>query len=118
MNLYDNETAGVSNSRTCCSVDDVLDANKNEVTLGKEEDLYSDEMFVTDISFVSGVVPKNAFKCRVKPRYRKEESEAEIHMLDDKNAKVTFKEKQRAITKGQSAIFYDGDIVLGGGIIT
>lgn len=70
-----------------------------------------------DVSFVSGVVPKNAFKCKVKPRYRKEDSEAEIHMLDDKNAKVTFKEKQRAITKGQSAVFYDGDIVLGGGII-
>ena len=94
-----------------------IDANKNEVTLGKEEDLYSDEMFVTGVSFVSGVVPKNAFKCKVKPRYRKEESEAEIHILDDKNAKVTFKEKQKAITKGQSAVFYDGDIVLGGGII-
>ena len=94
-----------------------INADKNEVTLGKEEDLYTDKMNVIDVSFISEVVPKNAFKCKVKPRYRKEESEAEIHMLDDKNAKVTFKEKQKAITKGQSAVFYDGDIVLGGGII-
>ena len=94
-----------------------IDANKNEVTLGKEEDLYSYEMFVTDVSFVSGVEPKKDFKCKVKPRYRKEESEAVIHMIGDKNAKVTFREKQRAITKGQSAVFYDDDIVLGGGII-
>lgn len=94
-----------------------IDAVKNEVTLGKEEDLYSDEMLVTNVSFVSGIVPKRDFICKVKPRYRKEETEACIHVLDDKNIKVTFKEKQRAITKGQSAVFYDGDIVLGGGII-
>ena len=94
-----------------------IDASKNEITLGKEEDLYSDEMFVTNVSFVSGIVPKDDFICRVKPRYRKEETEAYIYVLDDKNVKVTFKEKQRAITKGQSAVFYDGDIVLGGGII-
>ena len=94
-----------------------IDASKNEITLGKEEDLYSDEMFVTNVSFVSGMAPKNDFICKVKPRYRKEETEAYIYVLDDKNVKVTFKEKQRAITKGQSAVFYDGDIVLGGGII-
>lgn len=94
-----------------------INANNNEVVLGKEDDLYDDNMLVSDVSFVSDEVPKNDFKCKVKIRYKKEEADAEVHMLDAKNLKVTFKEKQRAITRGQSAVFYDGDTVLGGGII-
>lgn len=94
-----------------------IDAENNEVVLGKEEGLYSDNMLVSDISFVSDEVPGNDFKCKVKIRYKKEEADAEVHMLDDKNAKIIFKEKQRAITRGQSAVFYDDDIVLGGGTI-
>lgn len=94
-----------------------IDAENNEVVLGKEEGLYSDNMLVSDISFVSDEVPGNDFKCKVKIRYKKEEADAEVHMLDDKNAKIVFKEKQRAITRGQSAVFYDDDIVLGGGTI-
>lgn len=95
-----------------------IDAKNNEVVLGKEESLYDDEMLVSNISFVSDEVPRNDFKCKVKIRYKKEEADAKVHMLDDKNAKIVFKEKQRAITKGQSAVFYDNDIVLGGGIIS
>ena len=94
-----------------------IDADKNEVTLGKEEDLFTNEMNVTNVSFVSGEIPKNDFICKVKTRYRKPEELAEVKILDDKNVKVLFKEKQRAITRGQAAVFYDGDIVLGGGVI-
>lgn len=94
-----------------------IDAENNEAVLGKEEGLYSDNMLVSDISFVSDEVPRNDFKCKVKIRYKKEKTDAEVHMLDDKNAKIIFKEKQRAITRGQSAVFYDDDIVLGGGTI-
>lgn len=94
-----------------------IDAENNEVVLGKEEGLYSDNMLVSDISFVSDEVPGNDFKCKVKIRYKKEEADAEVHMFDDKNAKIIFKEKQKAITRGQSAVFYDDDIVLGGGTI-
>ena len=94
-----------------------IDADKNEVTLGKEEDLFTDEMNVTNVSFISGETPKNDFICKVKTRYRKPEEIAEVKILDDKNVKVIFKEKQRAITRGQAAVFYDGDVVLGGGMI-
>ena len=94
-----------------------IDAKNNEIVLGKEESLYENSMLVSNISFISDEVPLNDFKCKVKIRYKKEEADAEVHMLDDKNAKITFKEKQRAITKGQSAVFYGEDIVLGGGII-
>lgn len=94
-----------------------IDAENDEIVLGKEEGLYADNMLVSDVSFVSDVVPKNDFKCKVKIRYKKEEADAEVYVLDEKNVKIRFKEKQRAITKGQSAVFYNGDIVLGGGTI-
>lgn len=94
-----------------------INANNNEVTLGKEEDLYNDEMYVSNVSFVSGEIPNNDFICKVKTRYRKEEESAKVEIIDKTRVKVVFDVKQRAITRGQSAVFYDGDIVLGGGII-
>ena len=94
-----------------------INANKNEVTLGREEDLYTDKMNLTDVSFISGEIPDGSFVCKVKTRYRKAEELAIVRMIDDKNAEVKFYEKQRAITRGQAAVFYDGDVVLGGGVI-
>lgn len=94
-----------------------INADKNEVTLGKEEDLYTDKMNLTDVSFISGEMPDVSFVCKVKTRYRKAEELAIVKMIDDKNAEVKFYEKQRAITRGQAAVFYDGDVVLGGGVI-
>jgi len=54
----------------------------------------------------------------VKIRYRAKESKAKIIPLDNDSVKVIFKSPQRAITKGQSAVFYHRDIVVGGGIIS
>ena len=79
--------------------------------------LYNDEMYVSNVSFVSGEIPNNDFICKVKTRYRKEEESAKVEIIDKTRVKVVFDVKQRAITRGQSAVFYDGDIVLGGGII-
>ena len=52
-----------------------------------------------------------------KVRYSAKPSEAIIYPLEDGKVKVSFKEKQRAITKGQSVVFYNGNTVVGGGII-
>ena len=54
---------------------------------------------------------------QAKVRYSAKPADAVISPLPDGRVKVSFKEKQRAITKGQSVVFYDGEIVVGGGII-
>ena len=93
-----------------------IDAEKNTVTLGAESDLYSTECIVTDVSFVSKK-PKNfPLRCKAKLRYRQEEQPVTVYECDE-GVKLVFDEPQRAVTPGQSAVFYDGDVVLGGGII-
>ena len=53
----------------------------------------------------------------VKIRYKGDEASAVIYPLEDNRVRVEFKQPQRAITPGQAAVFYDGDIVVGGGWI-
>lgn len=94
-----------------------LDPEKNEVILGPEEDLFSDELTAGEFNWISGEAPEKKIECLGKVRYRGKEAECEAEPLPDGNVKVKFKEKQRAITPGQSVVLYDGDTVLGGGII-
>lgn len=94
-----------------------IDCKNNTVILGDEKDLYNCEMTVTDFNWISGEIPKDAIRCKVKIRYKKPEEWATVTPVDDKTVKVIFDFPQRAITAGQSAVMYDGDIVLGGGII-
>ena len=93
-----------------------IDAAKNTVTLGNEEDLYSKECIVTDVNYVSGEAPSYPFRCKAKTRYRQEEQPATVYECDE-GIRIVFDQPQRAVTPGQSAVLYDGDIVLGGGTI-
>ncbi len=93
-----------------------IDPETNTVTLGAESDLYSNECLVTDVSFVSKKPPAFPFKCKAKLRYRQEEQPATVYQCDE-GIRLVFDEPQRAITPGQAAVLYDGDVVLGGGII-
>jgi len=97
----------------------VIDINiqKNEVVLGDNDDLFKDTLICKDVNFMSIedlVEPRLA---QVKIRYSAKPEKAILIPLDDGNIKVVFFEKQRAITPGQSAVFYDDDIVIGGGTI-
>jgi tRNA-specific 2-thiouridylase len=56
-------------------------------------------------------------RCTVKTRYRQQDIPCLIQPIDDETIRVIFDEKQAAVTPGQSAVFYDGEVCLGGGVI-
>jgi len=82
-----------------------------------KKDLESKELTVKDINWISGKAPKLPLRVMAKVRYRTCSSRAKI-MKDVKSYKVVFDKPQRAITVGQSVVFYKGAEVLGGGIIS
>lgn len=90
---------------------------KNQVIVGEEEELYKKEITVTNINLLLVDEINEEIKVEVKTRYSSKSAKAKIRQDGDK-IKVVFEEPQRAITPGQSAVFYVGDIVLGGGKIT
>ena len=89
---------------------------KNEVIVGEEAELYKKEITVSDINLLLVDEIKTQMEVTVKTRYSSKEAKAKI-IQDGKNIKVIFDEPQKAITPGQSAVFYIDDIVLGGGKI-
>ena len=95
-----------------------LNKEKNEVIVGTEKDLYSKELYVENINWLLKNEGKEDFRCKAKIRYRAKEAEC-IVKLDKDKIKVIFAQEQRAITQGQSVVFYDEKgIVLGGGKIS
>lgn len=94
-----------------------IDSDRNEVILADDEDLFEKELLVRDFNWITGNAPEGEFRCQAKIRYRHKEQPAIVTILPEGKAKIVFDEPQRAITPGQSAVLYDGDTVLGGGII-
>ena len=109
-----------------------IDTANNRIVVGDNEAMFKNEVTVCDINWVGMVPPDentygqlvddrveggSAFDALVKIRYRHEPAPAKIIPLTDNRAKIIFTTKQRAITPGQSAVFYDNDVLLGGGII-
>ena len=89
----------------------------NTVVLGRNEDLFSTEADAADFNWISGESPKQAIRCKVKIRYRQAEQWATVTPCDEHDVHISFDDPQRAVTPGQAAVLYDGDIVLGGGTI-
>jgi tRNA-specific 2-thiouridylase len=73
---------------------------------------------VTDVSFVAEHPPPLPISVTVKIRYAGDEVAATLHAVDNESVRVTLAHPLRDITPGQGAVFYQGDVVLGGGIIT
>lgn len=90
----------------------------NQVVLGRNEDLFSCEFDVSDINWLGFDNPPESFKASVKVRYSQMERPATVYVTGENSAHIKFDEPQRAITCGQAAVMYDGDVVLGGGTIT
>ncbi len=93
-----------------------FNSEKNEVIVGEEQELYQKEILVTDINLLLVDEISDWMEVQVKTRYSSKISKAKIKQ-ENKLIKVIFEEPQRAITPGQSAVFYIDDIVLGGGKI-
>ena len=94
-----------------------IDTENNRVIVGDNDTLFGSELDATHINWVSREPSSEPFEARVKIRYRHEPTPATVTPLTEDTVHVTFKDKQRAITPGQSVVFYEGDVLLGGGII-
>ena len=94
-----------------------LDIQKNQVIVGTEQDLYSKELIADEINWLAIDQLKEPLKLKAKVRYRAKEAECTVYPIENEQVKVIFDEPQRAITPGQSVVFYDEDIVVGGGKI-
>ena len=96
-----------------------LDMKNNQVIVGTETELYSNQLEVMNVNWIVDVEKRleEGLECFAKIRYRAKEAKAKV-IKEDEAIKVVFQEPQRAITQGQSVVFYDEDgIVLGGGKI-
>lgn len=95
-----------------------IDKEKNRIVLGSNTDLFLKELTASNINWIYLNNLKEKMIVKAKIRYGAKESKAIITPIGDGKIKVKFNTPQRAITKGQSVVFYNDDYVLGGGIIS
>lgn len=93
------------------------DIEGNRVILARNDELYSKSAEVLDVNWIAVSELKNDLECTVKVRYSQSDHAARLIPLSATEVRVEFVEPERAITPGQAAVFYDGDIVIGGGTI-
>ncbi len=93
------------------------DVEANTVTLGDEADLYTKTLTAEDVNLISVAEITDPMRITAKTRYSQHEQPAVLSYLGGGEYMVEFDEPQRAVTSGQAAVFYDGDVVVGGGTI-
>ena len=94
-----------------------IDAANNTLIVGKAEDLFSTEIKVIDLHWLTGKVPDLDKHYSVRIRYSHKGSPAKIEQQEESRGRILFEDQQRAVTPGQFAVIYDGEEVLGSGII-
>ncbi len=90
---------------------------KNQVVLGSREELFQRELTAGDVNLISCESLAEPMRVKAKIRYRHPEQPALAWQTPDGKLHLRFEEPQRAITRGQAAVLYDGDTVVGGGVI-
>ena len=94
-----------------------LDADRNAVITGSKPDIYKNEFTVSNLNWIAIEGLRESLLANVKIRSAHDEARAVLTPADNGNANVKFEESQLAITPGQAAVFYQEDVVIGGGII-
>lgn len=108
---------GMGDGRSWFVVEKDMEHNILRVCQGEDDPrLWSNQLFASQMTFIAGHAPAQEFVCTAKVRYRQADQKCRVLMQGD-NALVTFEERQRAVTPGQSVVLYNGEICLGGGII-
>jgi tRNA-specific 2-thiouridylase len=93
-----------------------IDHVDSKVVVGTNEQLLRKELLAGEVNYISGEPPTQPVAVTAKIRYKSPEARATLYP-EGQRARVVFEEPQRAITPGQAVVFYDKDIVLGGGVI-
>ena len=94
-----------------------IDASRNAIIVGEEADLLSDGLEAGDVNWIAYSTPPHRMRLGIKIRYNAKEVPGLVLPKSQDMAEVVFDTPQRAVTPGQSVVFYDNDIVVGGGII-
>lgn len=89
----------------------------NEVVIGNSDEVYSNTLYAKGLNFMSIEDLEGEMIVDAKIRYSHKGAKATIKKIDKDTVQCVFDEAQRAITPGQAVVFYDGDIVVGGGTI-
>ena len=95
-----------------------IDTDRNRIILGDNEELFTRELTADSFNWVSSSPAQGDIRASARIRYRHKEAPATIIPVSENSVKIVFDEPQRAITRGQSVVVYDGDYVIGGGIIS
>ena len=94
-----------------------IDVANNRIVVGDKLDVNRAELTVSEINWVSSAPRRESFEALVKIRYQHLAQKATVIPINDSRLSVVFNTPQLAVTPGQSAVVYDGDTVLAGGII-
>ncbi|MFC1482984.1 tRNA 2-thiouridine(34) synthase MnmA [Candidatus Margulisiibacteriota bacterium] len=95
-----------------------IDAQNNAVVVGTKPKLLGEQLMAENCNWISIETLEKSIELTAKIRYQSKDAACEVRPLDKGNVEVQFVEPQNAITPGQSVVFYDGEIVIGGGIIS
>ena len=94
-----------------------LDPDRNEVSVGGAGDLEHDRLVARAVNFIACELPRAPLRVEAKIRHNHQPAAATVHTLENGTVEVVFDHPQRAISPGQSVVFYSGEVVVGGGVI-
>jgi len=94
-----------------------IDAERNAVIVGNDEDLLQKKLIASRVNWISVPGLDRPLLVKAKIRYRHQEASAVVIPAREGTIEVEFKKPQRAVTPGQSVVFYNGDVVVGGAVI-